>query len=61
VVGNKLDEPQAEKNLEKLKNKLKLPIFGISCLTEEGIEPLTSKLLEMIQSIRAEDAEADSR
>ena len=60
VVGNKLDEPQAEKNLEKLKNKLKLPIFGISCLTEEGIEPLTSKLLEMIQSIRAEDAEADS-
>lgn len=60
VVGNKLDEPQAEKNLEKLKNKLKLPIFGISCLTEEGIEPLTTKLLEMIQSIRAEDAEADS-
>ena len=60
VVGNKLDEPQAEKNLEKLKNKLKLPIFGISCLTEEGIEPLTSKLLEMIQSIRAEDAKADS-
>jgi GTP-binding protein len=60
VVGNKLDEPQAEKNLEKLKNKLKLPIFGISCLTEEGIEPLTAKLLEMIQPIRAEDAEADS-
>ena len=58
VVGNKLDEPEAPKHFDKLKSKLKIPIFGISCLTEEGIEPFTAKLLEMIQSIRDREAEA---
>ena len=60
VAGNKLDEPDAEANLKKLKAKIKGPVFGISCLSEDGLDALKSQLLGSVLTIRkaAQDATA---
>lgn len=59
VVANKMDMPEAEENLRKFKEKLyegleefdeKIPVFAISGMTRQGIQPLlstTEKLLEV--------------
>jgi GTP-binding protein len=59
VVGNKLDEPDAQKNFEKLKSKLTVPLLSISCLSEDGLGVLKLKLLEMMQEIRSEEAKSN--
>ncbi len=60
VVGNKMDEPDAEKNFKKISSKLKIPFVGTSCISEEGIDTLKTKLLDLVLKIRADaQAEAD--
>jgi len=59
VIGNKLDEPDAQKNFEKLKSKLTVPLLSISCLSEDGLDALKLKLLEMMQEIRSEEAKSN--
>jgi GTP-binding protein len=46
VVANKVDLPEAKKNLTAFKKKHKVDILKISCLTGEGLE-------ELKQAIRA--------
>ena len=59
VIGNKLDEPDAQKNFEKLKSKLTVPLLSISCLSEDGLDALKLKLLEMMQEIRSDEAKSN--
>lgn len=45
VAANKMDEPNAPKNLKSFKRKYpKLDIIPISCLSEEGIEELKNEI-----------------
>ena len=59
VAGNKLDEPDAEVNLKKLKAKIKSTVVGISCLSEDGLEALKSHLLDSVLSVRKAQLDAD--
>ena len=44
LVANKMDLPEARKNLENFKHKVKKEIFPISAATGEGIEGLLQRL-----------------
>lgn len=50
VALNKMDLPQAKKNLEKVKNKLKgIKIYPVSAVTGEGIEELIKATAKALQ------------
>lgn len=46
---NKIDLPQAEKNLEGFCSKIKEKIYPISALRKEGLDELISAVLEVLQ------------
>ena len=54
VIANKMDIPSAEENLKKFKEKVKEPIYPISAIQGEGIEPILIKLADMLDSIKKE-------
>ena len=61
IVGNKLDEPEAEANFKKLKSKVeKYTTIAISCLSEDGLEELKSKVFELVMDVRKKSAEKAS-
>lgn len=53
VAGNKMDVPEAEENLERLKTELgeQYEIFPISAATGEGLKPLIYRLGELLRDI----------
>tara|TARA_E500000178_G_scaffold315713_1_gene334872 strand:+ start:5791 stop:6879 length:1089 start_codon:yes stop_codon:yes gene_type:complete len=57
LAGNKLDEPDAEANLKKLKTKVKKhKVIGTSCLTEDGLEELKSAVYDLVMDERKASA-----
>jgi uncharacterized protein len=52
IVGNKIDSPQAKKNLKRAKAKFGKDLILISTLTGEGLENLKSKIWEESNLIR---------
>jgi GTPase involved in cell partitioning and DNA repair len=61
IVGNKLDEPDAEANFKKLKAKVaKYGVTGISCLSEDGFDELKSKVFDLVMDVRKASAEETS-
>ena len=54
VIANKMDMPSSEENLKKFKEKVKEPIYPISAIQGEGIEPILIKLADMLDSIKKE-------
>ena len=54
IIANKMDMPSAEENLKKFKEKVKEPIYPISAIQGEGIEPILIKLADMLDSIKKE-------
>ena len=61
IVGNKLDEPEAEANFKKLKSKVeKYTTIAISCLSEDGLEELKSKVFDLVMDVRKKSAEEAS-
>ena len=61
IVGNKLDEPEAEANFKKLKSKVeKYTTIAISCLSEDGLEELKSKVFDLVMDVRKKSAEKAS-
>ena len=44
IAANKMDLPEAKKNLEKFKRKVKNEIFPVSAVTGEGLEALLQRL-----------------
>ena len=61
IVGNKLDEPEAEANFNKLKSKVeKYTTIAISCLSEDGLEELKSKVYDLVMDVRKKSAEEAS-
>ena len=53
VAANKMDMPGAEENLLELQQRLagKYPIYPISALTGEGVQPLLLQLDDMLQQL----------
>lgn len=54
IVGNKLDLPGADRNLEALNQKCgdKLPVVGISAQTGAGLDDLKRRVYEILEVIR---------
>lgn len=44
LVANKMDLPEAVKNLNRFKKKVKKPVYPISCVTGEGIKNMLEAL-----------------
>ncbi len=54
VVGNKIDEPAAEKNLSALKRKLrKTPVLPISAAFDEGVDEFLKKIRTAVEQTEA--------
>jgi GTP-binding protein len=53
VVANKMDLPDAEENLERLRGKVDVEVIGISAVTGKGIKDLISKILAMLKTADA--------
>jgi GTP-binding protein len=58
VAANKMDEPDAPAKLVAFKKKCSHDLYPISCVSDEGFEPLKAALLEAVLQVRAEAAEA---
>ena len=50
-VGNKMDEPVAEENLREFGKAFDVPVWPISCLSEEGIPELKLELQKAINKL----------
>ena len=58
IAANKLDEPDAEANLKKLRTKVKKhKVIGTSCLTEDGLEDLKSAVYGLVMDERKTSVE----
>lgn len=53
IVANKMDMPEAEKNLEQFKQKLQddTSVFPISAVTKEGLKELLYEIAEQLERI----------
>ena len=54
VIANKMDLPNALENLEKLKEKISVPIYPISAINNEGIDKVLIVLADMLDNIKKE-------
>ena len=54
IIANKMDMPSSEENLKKFKEKVKEPIYPISAIKGEGIDPILIKLADMLDNIKKE-------
>jgi GTP-binding protein len=60
VAANKMDEPNAAENLKLFQQNFKGEIFQMSCLTEDGLEPMKQALLKEVLEIRQAEAELEA-
>lgn len=57
ICANKMDEPDAPKNLAAFRKKIKETVYPISCVSDEGFEALKQALLEQVLEIRGAELE----
>ncbi len=55
VVANKMDEPQAAKNLAQFKKKVKQKVFGISAKTGQGVPQLLKEVNQRLKTMEPAD------
>lgn len=65
VVATKMDSDGAEERKKELEAKLGVPVYGITALTNEGVEPLIKKIYEIVSKtpefpLHEEENEAES-
>lgn len=51
IIANKMDLDNAEENLVKFKEKVQVPIFAVSAMNQEGLDPVLTALADMLDSI----------
>ena len=61
IIANKMDIPNARKNLEKFKEKVKIPIFEISAIKGEGLDNVLIELANMLDDIPKENLYQDEQ
>lgn len=61
VIANKMDLPNAARNLEKFKEKVDVEVFPISALTKEGIDAVLYRIADILEEIKKEPLYADEK
>lgn len=61
VVANKMDMPEAEKNLERLRKKLGSKVHAVSALTGKGLPELVRAIYEVVRDVRETHKEDDGQ
>lgn len=51
VVASKMDLPEAKENLERFKNEIKVPVFPISAINQEGLDDVLTNLADRLEKI----------
>lgn len=51
IIANKMDMPDAKKNLEKFKEKVKEPIYEISAINGQGLDKVVYSLSDILKEI----------
>ncbi len=54
ILANKMDLAGAEENLKKFRKKVKVPVYPISAMNQEGLNPVLTALADLIDQV--EDA-----
>ena len=49
VIANKMDMPKSEENLKEFKKKVKLDIYPIKAIENDGLEPVLMKLADLVE------------
>jgi len=52
VAANKMDEPNASANLKVFEQQCPHPLYPISCVSDQGFEPLKQVLLQAVLELR---------
>ena len=52
VIANKMDMPEAEKNLEEFKSKVDVPVCPVSALDGKGLDKVIEALAEKLDTIK---------
>lgn len=52
IIANKMDLENAKENLKEFQKKVKDPIYPISAMNQEGIEPVLTVLADLLDSIQ---------
>lgn len=60
ICANKMDEPDAAKNLSSFQKKIKERVFPVSCVSDEGFADLKQALLEAVLKVRADETELET-
>lgn len=50
IIANKMDLEGAEENLKKFKEKVNAPIYPISAMNQEGLDPVLTALADLLDS-----------
>jgi len=56
ICANKMDEPDASKNLKAFQKKVKEKVYPISCVSDEGFAELKQALLDAVLAVHAAEA-----
>ena len=61
IIANKMDMPEAKKNIEIFKSKVNVPVYEISAVNGDGIDEVLYKLADMLDSIEKTDLYDDEK
>ena len=62
IIANKMDLPEAQENLKKIKKALpNMPIFEVSALNEEGLSEVLIELANLVDSVKDEPLYEDDQ
>lgn len=51
IIANKMDLPDAKKNLEEFKKKVDLPVYEISAMENKGLDEVLVALADLIETV----------
>jgi len=51
IIANKMDMDESKENLEKFKEKVSLPIYPVSAMTNSGLDIVITRLADMLDEI----------
>lgn len=54
IIANKMDIPSSKENLEEFKKKINSPIYEISALNNDGLEPVIKILEELVKTTESD-------
>ena len=55
IIANKMDIPSSKENLKKFKEKIKLPIYEISAINNQGLDKVIESLKELVKNTKSEE------